>query len=195
MSTNATENRLHAILAKRTDQAVLNPRQSRPPVSEARAESLENYRRMEVAAPLNTSAGVIGRIAINRQSVKGRMEMAKAVQETQLELVKIEGEAVKRESLAYYRAKSAQIAETMNTYLQEHLLGEENARMKNVASALETAAENFNARLEALEEKLLADTIKQRLAEQLLQQYESTCRRIEADVLMTKYGAGAHNGG
>ena len=196
MNASAIENRLQLLSAKRTAEEA-NPLPTGTPTNRAivlsstEVSPLENYQRMTLATTPAMRPGLLGQFALGRQSLGAKLETAKAMQKAELAVTQHQCDAVERESLAYFRSKSAAIAEKLNTFLQEHLLVEETTRMENISHALEVAAEKLNHHLNALEDKPLADSLKMKLAEQLLRQYEATCERIQSDVLIGKYGASA----
>lgn len=158
---------------------------------ETKSSSLETYRLSRLNQKEGANLGVVGRMAFGKQSLKAGLEAAKIVQQHELDRLSIESDALKTEIISYYRAKSANTAEMMNTFLQQHLMGEELTRMDNLNTSLNRAAEIFNRSLEELEEKPFAEAIKETVAQQLYKTYETTCNRIQQDVLMHKYGAGS----
>lgn len=167
------------------------PVQTAEVCSETQTSSLETYRLSRLNQKESTNLGVVGRMAFGRQSLRAGLEAAKIVQQHELDRLSIESDGLKTEIISFYRAKSAQVAEKMNTFLQQHLLTEEITRMDNVNASLGHAADIFNRHLEELEEKPLAEQIKETVAQQLYRTYETTCNRIQQDVLMHKYGAGS----
>jgi len=152
--------------------------------------SLETYRVSELA-PKKLNLGIIGKIAFGRQSLEAGLKAASIVQRLDLDRLSIESDAIKREVFAFYRARSAQIAETMDAFLKQHLLAEENKRMVDIQKTLLQAGDIFKRHLDELEEKSLPQVIKHEVMEQLYQSYTTTCDRIQRDVLMNKYGAGS----
>lgn len=167
------------------------PVQTAEVCSESKTNSLETYRLSRLDQKESTNLGVVGRMAFGKQSLKAGLEAAKIVQQHELDRLSIESDALRTEIISYYRAKSANTAEMMNTFLQQHLMGEELTRMDNLNTSLNRAAEIFNRSLEELEEKPFAEAIKETVAQQLYKTYETTCSRIQQDVLMHKYGAGS----
>ncbi|MDQ8192352.1 hypothetical protein [Roseibacillus persicicus] len=157
--------------------------------TESKASSLDEYEVSNLNKSEKTGLGAIGHMALGRQSLKTSLGAAKIVQQYKLERLQIESDALKTELVSFYRAKSANTAEMMNTFLQKHLMGEEVNRMENLNATLARAAEIFNQSLLELEEKPFADAVKERVAERLFSTYESTCERIQNDILMSKYGA------
>ena len=166
-----------------------------PPIQEAefcrenKTGSLDDYRVSTLNKTSKGGLGAVARVAFGRQAVKASLGAAKIVQQHELDRLQIESDALKTEVVSYYRAKSANTAEMMNTFLQKHLMGEEVSRMENLSATLSRAAEIFNQSLLDLEEKPFAESMKEKVAEQLFATYEATCERIQNDILMTKYGA------
>ncbi|MCB1130403.1 MAG: hypothetical protein KDN05_04685 [Verrucomicrobiae bacterium] len=158
---------------------------------ETKSSPLESYRLARLNEREAANLGVLGRMAFGKQSLKAGLEAARIVQRHELDRLEIESDALKTEIISYYRAKSANTAEMMNTFLQQHLMGEELTRMDNLNNSLSRAAEIFNRSLEELEEKPFPEEIKETVARQLYKTYETACDRIQQDVLMHKYVAGA----
>lgn len=131
--------------------------------------------------------GLVGRLASGVQNIRNLAAKAKLKNDTQLALLGHQVEAVTRESDAFWRAKSAELAEVMNAYLQEHLLAIETTRMDNMVKALDLATARITERLRAIESADYPDFLKQQLLEAAYSQYQATCERIKKEVLIQKY--------
>jgi hypothetical protein len=152
-----------------------------------RTPSLDVYKVSDLEES-SQGLGLIGRMSFAKQSLKASLASAKVRQQHDLDCLQIQADARKRELLAFYRAKSAQVAERLNTFLQDKLFDEETERLQNVNRALANAAAVFHKHMDELEDSLMADAIKEKLAGQYYHAYETACNTIQHNVLMRKYG-------
>lgn len=99
------------------------PCQTAEVCQETKSSSLESYRLSKLNQKDNANLGIIGQMAFGKQSLKASLKAAQIVQQHELDRLSIESDALKTEIISYYRAKSANTAEMMNTFLQQHLMG------------------------------------------------------------------------
>ena len=152
------------------------------------AVSLATYQPMQLdGATVLSRPSVVGSTVLGLQTIRNMAAKERLVQEARMALLNDQVDAVKRESHAYWLAKSAELSEVMNTYLQGHLLALETTRMDNLVRALDSATARITERLREIEAADYPDFLKQGLMEKAYQQYRVACDRIEGEVLHKRF--------
>lgn len=99
-----------------------------------------------------------------------------------------QAEAAKRESKAFWDAKSVETATRIKASLQAEAHNIENELCRNKMEAMEKAYSFFNDKVIRIKESTMYDeSVKERLIEKLVIQVEATVEKIENDYLASKY--------
>jgi|GEM_PF-2467943 len=194
-----TNDRLNAIHAARTSTRIADKgdriieANAQLVAKDSAATSLDTYQPVSLSAVSSLAdggkGGLIGRLMSIPIRKQQREDIARVTHQTTIALMEDRATGIKRESHAYWQARSVQIAETMEEYLRQHLRGIEIERMEHIIQSLEQASITFNTKLEEIEARPLPDLIKDKLITASFAQYERTCQRIQDDAIMQKYPA------
>ena len=124
--------------------------------------------------------GLLDRWEMRREQSKQELEKARTIFSTQLNLIKHQAAAAERESESFWNAKSAEVAETIKSYVQ--------ATMRSLDNALMEAYERAQQSLDKAFAMKLPDKLKGDLIARINAQLEQTVQRIADDALADSYG-------
>lgn len=163
-----------------TSDAALEPRAPRE-VELVEAERIANLSLTEPAS------GTLGKLLHGHLRTRKELEATAIVLDAQLAKLRHQGEAVARESKAYWDAKSVEVASTIKTYVQARLRNLENERMAHRMDALQEAYEVYAQKTEEVLEGPLPEEMKQSLLQRLGRTLEESLQRIEADAIADRH--------
>ena len=132
--------------------------------------------------------GLLDRWEMRREQSKQELEKARTIFSTQLNLIKHQAAAAERESESFWNAKSAEVAETIKSYVQATMRSLDNARMDSRNNALMEAYERAQQSLDKAFAMKLPDKLKGDLIARINAQLEQTVQRIADDALAESYG-------
>lgn len=139
---------------------------------------------------LDEPAGIIRKLRLSQLHTRKELEATAVVLDAQLAKLRHQGEAVERESKAYWDAKSVEVASSIKTYVQSRLRGMENERMASRMNSLQEAYELYAAKTEEILEGSMPESMKEDLIKRLGKTLEDTLQRIETDALADQHGLG-----
>ena len=162
------------------EDAALQPSQPRE-VELVEAERIAN---LTVAEP---AGGVLTKLRQGHLRTRKELEATEIVLDAQLAKLRHQGEAVERESKAYWDAKSVEVASSIKTYIQARLRSMENERMANRMDALQEAYEVYAQKSQEVLEGALPEEMKQSLLQRLGKTLEESLQRIETDAIAGRH--------
>lgn len=134
------------------------------------------------------AGGLLSKLRHGHLRTRKELEAVEIVLDAQLAKLRHQGEAVERESKAYWDAKSVEVASSIKTYVQARLRAMENERMESRMSSLQEAYEMYAAKSEEVLQGSLPESMKESLLQRLGQTLETSLKRIETDAI-----AGQHD--
>ena len=134
--------------------------------------------------------GFMDRIQSNRLKSKKKLEAQEVIFDTQIEKLKHQAEATKRQSKAYWDAKSVDFSEGLKTYAQQSMQLLETSRQDNKSNSIIAVYEQAHGQMEKILEKNLPDLVKEELIGKIVDVRDSAVKRIEEDTLANKYDLG-----
>ncbi len=162
------------------NDAALQPSEPRE-VQLVEAERIAN---LTVAEP---TGGVLTKLRQSHLRTRKELEATAIVLDAQLAKLRHQGEAVERESKAYWDAKSVEVASSIKTYIQARLRGMENERMASRMDALQEAYEVYAQKTEEVLGGSLPEEMQQSLLQRLGKTLESALQRIETDAIASRH--------
>lgn len=131
--------------------------------------------------------GVISRLKLRNAESAHELQKAKMTYETETELIRHKADASIRESKAFWDAKSVEVAESIKTYVQATVRALEIDRLDSRNVDLQKTYESAATALENARSSPLPDVMKDRLIEDILNNFERTLERIQNDTIVSKY--------
>ena len=131
--------------------------------------------------------GVISRLKLRNAESAHELQKAKMTYETEMELVRHKADASIRESKAFWDAKSVEVAESIKTYVQATVRALEIDRLDSRNADLQKTYESAASALENARSSPLPEVMKDRLIEDILNNFERTLERIQNDAIVSKY--------
>ena len=131
--------------------------------------------------------GAISRLKLRNAESAHELQKAKMTYETETELIRHKADASIRESKAFWDAKSVEVAESIKTYVQATVRALEIDRLDSRNADLQKTYESAAAALEKARLSPLPDVMKDRLIEDILNNFEKTLERIQNDAIVSKY--------
>lgn len=136
---------------------------------------------------LEEKMGVISRLKLRNAESAHELQKAKMTYETEMELIRHKADASIRESKAFWDAKSVEVAESIKTYVQATVRALEIDRLDSRNADLQKTYESAAAALEKARSSPLPEVMKDRLIEDILNNFEKTLERIQNDTIVSKY--------
>lgn len=131
--------------------------------------------------------GVISRLKLRNAESAHELQKAKTTYETEMELIRHKADASIRESKAFWDAKSVEVAESIKTYVQATVRALEIDRLDSRNADLQKTYESAATALEKARSSPLPEVMKDRLIEDILNNFERTLERIQSDTIVSKY--------
>ncbi|MEP3481248.1 MAG: hypothetical protein ABJZ55_18555 [Fuerstiella sp.] len=152
-----------------------------------RVVSREEAEPVSDAAVVEEKMGVISRLKLRNAESAHELQKAKMTYETETELIRHKADASIRESKAFWDAKSVEVAESIKTYVQATVRALEIDRLDSRNVDLQKTYESAATALEKARQSPLPDVMKDRLIEDILNNFERTLERIQNDTIVSKY--------
>ncbi len=131
--------------------------------------------------------GMISRLKLRNAESAHELQKARTTYETEIELIRHKADAAIRESKAFWDAKSVEVAESIKTYVQSTIRALEIDRLDARNSDLQRAYESASTALEKAKSSSLPEVMKDRLIQDILNNFEKTLERIQEDTIVSKY--------
>ncbi len=131
--------------------------------------------------------GMISRLKLRNAESAHELQKARTTYETEIELIRHKADAAIRESKAFWDAKSVEVAESIKTYVQSTIRALEIDRLDSRNSDLQRAYESAPTALEKAKSSSLPEVMKDRLIQDILNNFEKTLERIQEDTIVSKY--------
>ncbi len=139
---------------------------------------------------MSEPVGMLAKLRVANLRSRKELEAANIVLDAQLAKLRHQGEAVARESKAYWDAKSVEVASSIKTYVQARLRGLENERMASRMDSLQEAYELYAEKTKEVLEGPMPDSMKESLIKRLGTTLEDTLTRIETDAIASEHELG-----
>ena len=131
--------------------------------------------------------GKIERLRVRNAESAHQPERARLAYRTEMQLITHQSDAAIRESRAFWDAKSVEVAETIKTYVQATVRALEIDRLDSRNADIQRAYEVAAAALEKARSAKLPEVLKDRLMQDVLDNFERTLSRIQNDTIVSKY--------
>lgn len=131
--------------------------------------------------------GVIRRLQARNAASAHELQKARTTYETEIELIRHKADAAIRESKAFWDAKSVEVAESIKTYVQATVRALEIDRLDSRNADLQRAYESAADALEKAKSSGMPEVMKDRLIQDILNNFEKTLARIQEDTIVSKY--------
>lgn len=118
------------------------------------------------------------------------LEAQRIILDTEIEKLNHQADATKRQSKAYWDARSVDFAEGIKTYAQNSMDNLENKRNNNKIDALKKLYENTIEKVTEVNDGNLPEILKEKLITEMWQQLSSTEERIKSNTMANKYDLG-----
>lgn len=131
--------------------------------------------------------GMINRLRLRNAESAHQLERARLAYRTEMQLITHQSDAAIRESRAFWDAKSVEVAETIKTYVQATVRALEIDRLDSRNADIQRAYEVAATALENARTAKLPEVLKDRLIQDVLDNFERTLSRIQNDTIVSKY--------
>ncbi len=131
--------------------------------------------------------GMINRLRLRNAESAHQLERARLAYRTDMQLITHQSDAAIRESRAFWDAKSVEVAETIKTYVQATVRALEIDRLDSRNADIQRAYEVAASALEKARSAKLPEVLKDRLMQDVLDNFERTLSRIQNDTIVSKY--------
>ncbi|MEZ6059620.1 MAG: hypothetical protein R3C19_04590 [Planctomycetaceae bacterium] len=131
--------------------------------------------------------GMISRLRLRNAESAHELQKARTVYDTEMSLIRHKADAAIRESKAFWDAKSVEVAESIKTYVQSTIRALEIDRLDSRNADLQRAYESASAALEKAKSSAIPEVMKDRLIQDILNNFETTVERIKNDTIVSKY--------
>ena len=131
--------------------------------------------------------GMINRLRLRNAESAHQLERARLAYRTEMQLITHQSDAAIRESRAFWDAKSVEVAETIKTYVQATVRALEIDRLDSRNTDIQRAYEVAASALEKARSAKLPEVLKDRLMQDVLDNFERTLSRIQNDTIVSKY--------
>ena len=131
--------------------------------------------------------GMINRMRLKNAESAHQLEKARLAYRTEMQLIQHQAEAAIRESKAFWDAKSVEVAESIKTYVQSTIRALEIDRLDSRNADLQRAYEAATAAMERARSSRMPEVMKDRLIQNILDNFEATLDRIQNDTIVSKY--------
>jgi len=118
---------------------------------------------------------------------KKELEAVAIVLDARIDELRHQADAASRESKAYWDGKTAEVVSAMKTFVQAKLRGIENERMASRFDSLESAYNNFAAKVREVEAGSLPEELRESLIRKMHVNLTETIERLENDRLADTY--------
>ena len=116
-----------------------------------------------------------------------QLEKARLAYRTEMQLLQHQADAATRESRAFWDAKSVEVAETIKTYVQSTIRALEIDRLDSRNADIQRTYEATTVALEKAKASSLPEVMKDRLIQNILDNFENTLQRIQNDTIVARY--------
>jgi hypothetical protein len=130
--------------------------------------------------------GVIRRLQARNAASAHELQKARTTYETEIQLIRHKADAAIRESKAFWDAKSVEVAESIKTYVQATVRALEIDRLDSRNADLQRAYESASDALEKAKSSTMPEVMKDRLIQDILNNFEKTLARIQEDTIVSK---------
>lgn len=131
--------------------------------------------------------GMINRLRLRNAESAHQLERARLAYRTEMQLITHQSDAAIRESRAFWDAKSVEVAETIKTYVQATVRALEIDRLDSRNADIQRAYEVAATALENARTAKLPEVLKDRLIQDVLDNFERTLSRIQNDTIVSRY--------
>ena len=151
--------------------------------------ALDQYRALRPPDAASAPApGIFGALRHRALRTNKELELAKARFDTELTLERHAADARVRESSAFWNAKSAEIAETIGSYVRQVFSQLELLRLGARQDACHRLYESASERLERVAASALPEPLKLDLLKAMHAELQQAVERVRSDALAAKYG-------
>lgn len=131
--------------------------------------------------------GMINRLKRRNAESAHQLEKARLAYRTEMQLIQHQAEAAIRESRAFWDARSVEVAESIKTYVQSTIRALEIDRLDSRNADLQRAYESATAAMEKARASAMPEVMKDRLIQNILDNFEATLERIQKDTIVARY--------
>jgi hypothetical protein len=131
--------------------------------------------------------GMINRMRLRHAESAHQLEKARLAYRTEMQLLQHQADAATRESRAFWDAKSVEVAETIKTYVQSTIRALEIDRLDSRNADIQRTYEATTVALEKAKASSLPEVMKDRLIQNILDNFENTLQRIQNDTIVARY--------
>lgn len=154
---------------------------------EVKAEVIESTGRKPETNVEEDQLGMINRLRLRHAESAHQLEKARLAYRTEMQLLQHQADAATRESRAFWDAKSVEVAETIKTYVQSTVRALEIDRLDSRNADIQRTYEATTAALEKAKASSLPEVMKDRLIQNILDNFENTLQRIQNDTIVARY--------
>lgn len=134
-------------------------------------------------------AGILGRWRLAKTENDAAVKKLQVVRQTEVDLLKQQAEAAKKESEVFYNGKASALAEQMKTYVQNKLNESLAERSDNRNALLHDAYVKAADRVDAIaNDPRLPDVLKEKAIQAVQKELETLEESIKNDVLARRHG-------
>lgn len=152
-------------------------------------EIVPTPRMMETIKNSVAEPGLLGRWRLGKAESDAQVRKLKVVRDAEVEELERQAEAARRESEAFWRAKSVQMAETIKTYAQNKLNEMEAERADNRSVRTIEACRRATERVESiLRDASLPEMLKETAITAVQKELEALLESIRTDSLARRHG-------
>ena len=165
-------------------------RKSDAPVVKSQSELITSPKEAGKGSPpeiAEEQLGMINRMRLRNAESANQLEKARLAYRTEMQLIQHQAEAAIRESKAFWDAKSVEVAESIKTYVQATVRALEIDRLDSRNADLQRAYEAATAAMEKARASKMPEVMKDRLIQNILDNFESTLDRIQNDTIVARY--------
>lgn len=171
--------------SRNTDTQLSVPAKTEP--TEAKAEIVTDPQLHRSAEVEEDQLGMINRLRLRHAESAHQLEKARLAYRTEMQLLQHQADAATRESRAFWDAKSVEVAETIKTYVQSTIRALEIDRLDSRNADVQRTYEATTAALEKARASSLPEVMKDRLIQNILDNFENTLQRIQSDTIVARY--------
>lgn len=171
--------------SRNTDSQLSVPAKTEP--AEAKAEVIADPQLHRNAQVEEDQLGMINRLRLRHAESAHQLEKARLAYRTEMQLLQHQADAATRESRAFWDAKSVEVAETIKTYVQSTIRALEIDRLDSRNADVQRTYEATTVALEKARASSLPEVMKDRLIQNILDNFENTLQRIQNDTIVARY--------
>lgn len=133
------------------------------------------------------SSGVLNRLKANILIGKKEREEQAIILDIRIEQLKIQGEAIKKQSIAYWNSISSNFTEQLRSVAQDNLYQIENQRILRKMNTISNIYENVFCKMVEVANGNMPDSMKKELIGKIVSARDKSIERVENDILAKLY--------